>query len=309
MQVKKNPNSNIHRFSHNAMATIFEVLIYHDKEKYARQAAQETFFELDRLEQDFSRFIENSDIARINELKIGESTRIGADTFECLLQCADLYVETKGTFDITIGSLMKCWVNEDKSLRNPTQEEIRLAKQNTGLFHILLDKTHYSVKMLSGPVHLDLGGFGKGYAVDRMAELLIEWSIHKFLIHGGRSSVLAGEAPDGEKGWQISITNPLNNQTIEQIWLKNQAMSGSGLQKGFHIINALKGQPIKTNRAVWAFAATAAKTDGLSTAFFIMDNNEIKTYCSKYQDVGAIIIFENDKILKFGDGKNNKTIS
>ena len=107
MQVTKNQKTNTFRFSHNAMATIFEVLICHDEEKYAKQAAEQAFFELDRIEQDFSRFIENSDISRINKLSINESTRVGADTFACLLQCADLYVKTKGAFDITIGSLMK----------------------------------------------------------------------------------------------------------------------------------------------------------------------------------------------------------
>ena len=307
MQAKK---SDIHRFSHTAMATIFEVLICHDEEKYARQAAQEAFFELGQLEQNFSRFIESSDISRINYLSIDESTQVGADTFECLLQCADLYIETKGAFDITIGSLMKCWLNEDKTLRNPTQEEIKLAKQRTGLHHILLDETHYSVKMLSGPVQLDLGGFGKGYAVDQMAELLNEWSINKFLIHGGKSSVLAGEAPNEKKGWQVSITSPFSNQVIDKIWLKNQTMSESGLQKGFHIIDPRTAQPINTNRGAWTFAPTAAISDGLSTAFLIMDSEEVNKYCFNHPDIKAIIIMEekegiesNEKILKFGDWK------
>ncbi|MBC8182920.1 FAD:protein FMN transferase [candidate division KSB1 bacterium] len=292
------------------MATIFEVLICHNEKKYARQAAQEAFFELDRLEQDFSRFIKNSDISRINHLSINESTRVSTDTFECLLQCADLYVKTKGAFDITVGSLMKCWLNEDKALLNPTKKEIELAKQRTGLFHILLDETHYSVKMLSGPIYLDLGGFGKGYAVDQMAELLNEWSINKFLIHGGKSSVLAGEAPEEKKGWQVSITSPFHNQVIDKIWLKNQAMSGSGLQKGFHIIDPRTAHPVKTNRAVWAFAATAAKSDGLSTAFFIMDPDDIEIYCSNQSNITALIAIKDiegksssEKIFKFGDWK------
>jgi len=298
----KNQNPNIHRFSYNAMATIFEVLICLDEEKYAKQAAQEAFFELDRLERDFSRFIENSDISRINDLSINESTRVSANTFECLLQCADLYVKTTGAFDITIGSLIKCWLNEDKTLRHPTDDLIKSAKQCTGFFHILLDETHYAVTMLSGPVQLDLGGFGKGYAIDQMAELLVEWSLTKFLIHGGKSSVLAGEAPEGEKGWQVSITNPFNNQIIDQIWLLNQSMSGSGLQKGFHIIDPRTAHPVKTNRAVWAFAPTAAECDGLSTAFLIMDTVEILDFCRIHDETKSIMVTEDkkDSIEKIG---------
>jgi FAD:protein FMN transferase len=308
MQIIKNPNPHIHRFSHTAMATIFEILICHDEEKYAKKAAQEVFSELDRLEQDFSRFIENSDISRINNLAVGESTRIGSDTFECLLDCADLYIKTKSAFDISIGSLMKCWLEKNKSLRNPTKDEIDRAKQKTGFFHLQLDETDFSVTMLSGPVLLDLGGFGKGYAVDRMAELLIEWSVTKFLIHGGKSSVLAGDAPDGEMGWRVSITNPLSNQIVKVIWLENQAMSGSGLQKGFHIIDPRTAHPVKTNHAVWAFAPTAAISDGLSTAFLIMNNEEIEEYCMLNPDVKSIAVIEENKenikderILRFGN--------
>ena len=60
---------NIHRFSHKAMATVFDILIYHDNYSYALQAATESFAQLDLLEQDLSRFVENSDISRINQLK------------------------------------------------------------------------------------------------------------------------------------------------------------------------------------------------------------------------------------------------
>jgi FAD:protein FMN transferase len=306
MQMIKNPN--IHRFSHNAMATIFEVLICHEEEKYAKYAAQEVFSELDRLEQEYSRFIKNSDISRINNLTVGESTRISPDTFECLVECANLYGKTNGAFDITIGSLMKCWLDRNKSLRNPSKEEIDSAKQKTGFFHLQLDETDFSVTMVSGPVLLDLGGFGKGFVVDRMAELLIEWSLTKFLIHGGKSSVLAGHAPDGEKGWQVTITNPFSNQIIEEIWIKNQAMSGSGLQKGYHIIDPRTGLPVKKNRATWTFSLRASICDGLSTAFLILDQEEIKEYCKIHHDIKAIFVtgpneehLKADQIFKFGD--------
>ena len=49
--------------------------------------------------------------------------------------------------------------------------------------------------LLASPIRVDLGGVGKGYAVDRMAEMLKEWSIDLRLIHGGFSSVLALDAP------------------------------------------------------------------------------------------------------------------
>ena len=109
----------VKRFSHEAMATTFEILIVHEDDLYARQAAMAAFAEVDRLEEELSRFIENSDISRINELPAGESLPLGLDTFECLKISVRMYAETDGAFDITIGSLFQCWRNDDETPRTP----------------------------------------------------------------------------------------------------------------------------------------------------------------------------------------------
>ena len=99
---------NKHRFAHQAMATIFEIIIEHKDSRYARQAAFAAFDELDQLEAELSRFIENSDISRINNLPAKKSLRLGLPAFECLHLCSHIYTETNGAFDITIGSLYNC---------------------------------------------------------------------------------------------------------------------------------------------------------------------------------------------------------
>jgi len=303
------------RFSHEAMATIFEIIIFHEDELYAKQAAWEAFFELDRLEQDLSRFVKNSDIARINNLAENESLCLGLAAFDCLQQCAILYEETGGAFDVTIGSLMNCWINKDKSLRNPSEEELFLSCQHTGMHQLQLDDTQYTVQLLTSPIHIDLGGFGKGYAVDKMAKLLLDWELDTFLIHGGKSSVLAVGSPPGKKGWLVSLSSPFNCQkTLDYIYLKDQAMGASGLQKGQHIIDPRTAQPIKKNSAAWAFAPTAAVSDALSTAFMIMSHDEINNYCKNHPDTKAMILLqpqngdaEKDEILRYGqwEEKNN----
>ena len=286
-----------YHFSHRAMATVFEIIVFYGDEHYAKQAAWEAFQELDRLEQDLSRFIENSDIARMNNLVANESLRLGLDAFECLKQCASLYEETGGIFDVTIGSLMKCWLNADKSLRNPSEEELVVAIECTGMHRVQLDETQQTVRLMNSPMQIDLGGFGKGYAVDRMAMLLRDWSLDSFLIHGGMSSVLAVGAPPGKQGWSLSLSNPFNrNKTFEHIFLKDQSVSGSGLQKGQHIIDPRTGQPIENRRAAWAFTPAAATSDALATAFMIMPLDEVKTYCQNHPDTKAILILDEQNI-------------
>ena len=94
----------VRRFSHEAMATVFEVHALHADRAYAAQAAQAAFDVVDRLERELSRFIANSDITRINHLEAGEATRVAASTIDCLLLARHMFELTGGAFDVSIGT-------------------------------------------------------------------------------------------------------------------------------------------------------------------------------------------------------------
>ena len=272
------------RLFHESMATIFEVFFLHEDPDYGEQAAQEAFRLLDRLEQELSRFIENSDINRINKLRRNQSIRIGLDAFECLKQCAELTHLTRGAFDIAL-------------------------RRNCAIHCLELDETDFSVKLLSESVNLDLGGFGKGYAIDQMAKLLIEWDIGSVLIHGGRSSALALAAPPNEKGWPVTLSDPIQaGQIVSHVYLENRALSASGLQKGSHIIDPRTRKPIEDRFAAWASTPDAATSDALSTAFMVMTFEEIKDYCARNPNAQGLVILQDKKntlngnrFIKFGD--------
>lgn len=282
----------IQRFAHRAMATVFEVFIQHENGNYAQQAALEAFREVDRLEQELSRFIPNSDLSRINQLAAHETICLGEAAFDCLQQSLAVHEATHGAFDITVGPLVDIWRNADKSPRTPSAHELEAARQRVGMHHFQLEEAQYTITMRNeSPLGLDLGAFGKGYAVDRLAELLREWSITTALIHGGMSSIYAMGAPfEPNHGWPIAINNPWQrSQTLVTIALHDCAISGSGLQKGQHIIDPRSGQPALGPRAAWAATPTAAISDGVSTAFMLMRANEIADYCAAHNDTWAML--------------------
>ncbi len=279
-----------HRFSHQAMATIYEIFILHDNRRYAEQAAHEAFRELDKLEQDLSRFVENSDISRINKLGHTQPVRVGTDAFSCLAACTELCRETRGAFDPTIGPLLKCWLDENKAPRTPSDDEIRNAMSLIGMDTIILDPDNFTVSVRTMGVALDLGGYGKGYAVDCLAALLGEWDLKYVLIHGGMSSVLACDHP-GEDGWHVTISNPARQEEIlSHFYLRNEAINGSGVQKGRHIIDPRTGYPAKGRMAAWVCTGRAAEGDALSTAFMILPEEEIAEFCSRHDDIGVILL-------------------
>src|SRR4030067_2887826 len=131
------------RFSNSAMGTVFEIFSDEQDRRYARQAADEAFRLCDALEQVLSHFSANSDVSRISALHKNESTKVSPKTFACLVHCKHLYAITGGVFDVTIGSLMKVWLNDNKTLRQPSASELAEARRRSGMDLLELDESGF----------------------------------------------------------------------------------------------------------------------------------------------------------------------
>lgn len=285
------------------MATIFEIFIEDSDKEKSQYAAFEAFKLLDLLEIDLSRFIENSDVNRINKLEMGQETIVSPETFECLQISTDIFLLTQGCFDITAGALVDKWRKKYKEGIPLVYDEIERLAHTLGKKHFELDSKRFAVRKISGhKVELDLGGIGKGFAVDKMSELLQEWDIHSAFIHGGQSSIFALGAPSFQsEGWPVSLIPPGNGpSTLDKICLKNASISGSGLLKGEHILDLRTLQPVAAKSASWVVAPNAALSDALSTAFLILDSDEIKRVCEDQKEISALILKE-EKTEKFGN--------
>lgn len=275
-----------HRFHHEAMHAMFEIFIDHPDSAYARQAARAAFDEIDRLEGLLSRFIPNSDVSRISRLKAGETATVSPETMECLMIARDVYERTNGVFDVTVGTLVDIWKNEDQ----PSPEQIASVWNEMGMENLELNPSDFTVGVLRDNLSVDLGGIGKGCAVDGAGRVLREWGIQRALIHGGVSSILALDPPQDRPGWKIRLSPPHDPaRTIREVMLSNKAVSCSGLRRGSDMIDPTTGRPVQTKAAVWVRTETAALGDALSTAFMIMDPEEIKRYCEN-SEVQAILL-------------------
>ncbi len=271
----------VRRFSHEAMATVFEVYAVHPDQRYAAQAAQAAFDLADRLERELSRFLPNSDIARVNHLAAGESTRVSPSTLECLVIARHVFDLTGGAFDVSIG---------------------------TGLPSLELDPDDFLVRATNDGVQVDLGGIGKGYAVDRMAELLEEWGLGVALVHGGFSSVLALEPPTGREGWPLTLSDPgAPSRVLARLSVRQTALGASGVRKGDHIVDPRTGEPARGRLAAWVVvprperagaeapvdegsSAAAAVTDALTTAFMLLSTEEIAALCERSPGLEAWVL-------------------
>ena len=284
----------LQRYSHEAMATVFEVVADHPDERYAAQAAHAAFDLADRLERELSRFLPNSDISRINRLAEGERTRVSPSTLECLLVARHAFDLTGGVFNVSIG---------------------------TGLPSLEIDPEHGFVGATGHGVSVDLGGIGKGYAVGLMAGLLEEWGLSRVLVHGGFSSMLALEPPSGADGWPLTLSDPLEpSRTLVRLAARQTAIGASGLRKGRHIVDPRTGTPAGGRSAAWVTvpmpdiasseaadgpepgAAAGAVSDALTTAFMLMRAADIEALCAGNPGLEAWIL-DGFQETDSGDGR------
>ena len=176
-------------------------------------------------------------------------------------------------------------------------------------------------------VQINLGGIGKGYAIDRMAQLFGEREVNDFIVHGGQSSVLArgnqddftgglerstpqrstsapaaapSQEPTKEIGWTVGLSHPtVPGCRLAEFKLFNQALgtSGTGRQGFFHqgkryghIIDPRTGWPTDHVLSSTVISPSAALSDALATAFFVMELNEVENYCKAHPDVAALLV-------------------
>ncbi len=198
-----------------AMRTRFEFVLVGDEERFLRAVGEEALREVEELERLLSRFRADSDISRINRQGARQPVRVDARTFR-LLQCALLLShQTEGAFDITVGS----WWRERGQ---PTE-----GKPPIGAHLVSLDEETQSVRLLQEGVQLDLGGIGKGYALERAAALLQDAGVANAFLHGGTSSVFAFGCDEEGKLWRVAVRHPTRDQTLTIVTLDRCGLSVS----------------------------------------------------------------------------------
>ncbi|QDU20949.1 FAD:protein FMN transferase [Urbifossiella limnaea] len=262
------------RASRRAMATTFEVALPFGT-RYAVPAAEAALDVIDELEDQLTVYRDHSEISRLNTSGIAD---VEPRLFELLSRCAGWTRESDGAFDIAAGALIKAWGFYRREGRVPTAREQADAMSRTGMRHVVLSEN--AVRFRAVGLELNMGAVGKGYALDRAAEVLRrDWGIHSALLHGGGSSVLAlGTPPDDPRGWPVRLRHPSVDRSLGVVYLNDRGLGTSAATFQFfeyngrkygHVLDPRTGRPAEGTAAASATAPTAAEADAMSTAAFV----------------------------------------
>lgn len=145
------------------------------------------FEEIDRLDEALSNYRETSELSRINRLAAKEPVTTDPEVFQLLQRSLDFNRQSNGAFDITVGPLMRAWGFFRGQGRYPTAAELEQARSRVGWQNIKLDAKSRTVRFLISGLELDLGGIGKGYAIDRAVSVLREAGVKSAFVDSGSS--------------------------------------------------------------------------------------------------------------------------
>lgn len=219
-----------------------------------------------QLDADLSTWRDDSWVAHFNRAPAGVAMEMPAAVAELMALSQRLHQQTDGRFDVAIGALIQTWgfgAWQRDTMQEPSEDEITQAKAASGMHLLVVDGN--TLRKTRDGVMLDFSAIAKGYAVDRMGQLLRDAGCHDFLIEFGGDVLARGNAP-GKHGW--TVDGPaLDRPRV----LLDEAIATSGSEHHFrsglsHVIDPQTGRPVPVGPPAFAIAPTCAEADALATA-------------------------------------------
>ena len=269
-----------HEESRLAMGCAFSLVAHGRDVEGLQQAAEAAFTEVDRIDRLMSHYRADSPLSLVNQEAAERPVGVDDELFAFLEECLRYSRESEGAFDVTVGPLMKAWGFFRGEGRVPPPEELAFMRARVGYANVLLDPTHRTVAFARPGVELDLGGIAKGYAIERMAEILRQHRVSAALLSSGGSTLYAIGAPPGRDAWEVELSDPLGSgHVVLDLQLKDEALSIAGsILKSFerdgtlysHIMDPRLGRPVAGVLGVAVRTASPTAGDALDDAFFVL---------------------------------------
>ena len=307
------------RVARRAMATTFEIA-FPAGTPHAFDAGSAALDLIEEIEEQLTVYRDTGEVARLNATAADGPIAASAELFGLLERCAAFTLDTAGAFDVAVGALVDTWANAKRAGRIPTAQELNDATARSGFRHVMLIHPPLSasergpggkvsgstVQFRRAGLKLNFGAIGKGYALDRAADLLKrEWGIQSALLQGGGSSMLGlGAPPNDLRGWPVALRHPEPERpSLGTVHLKDRSFGTSaatfqcfefaGKTYG-HVLDPRTGRPADATESASCLADSAAEADAISTAFFVAGAEWAAEFCRSRPRLGAVLLARGD---------------
>ncbi|MDP2927501.1 MAG: FAD:protein FMN transferase [Candidatus Omnitrophota bacterium] len=251
------------------------------------QAGAIVFSEVSRIQQLLSKYIQTSEISRLNRLG---RLKVSADTFFVIKKSQEFCRLTQGAFDITVAPLVDLWGFTNQEFQVPSDDKIRAVLELVGSDKIILHEKDNVVEFKIPGTRIDLGAIAKGFALDCAVKKLKENNIDSCLINAGGQVYALGNKFG--QAWKIAIRGANKSEITTTLELKNKSASTTGNYEQFffkngkrycHIIDPRSGYPAQTQiTSVTVVADQGLTADALSTSLFVLGKKDVEEILKKF---------------------------
>jgi thiamine biosynthesis lipoprotein len=304
--------------THQTMGTALRVSVWTGDDARAETATSAVFSEFDRLDAMMSVWKDGSDIVRLNRAAGERAVPVSAETREVLRIAHEISDQTGGRFDVTFAALSGLWKfdaqDKDDSVPDPKDIATRLPLVNYR--DLTVDDRAGTAMLARKGMRVNLGGIGKGYAVDRAVDILRRSGLGDFMIQAGGDMYVAGTR--GDRPWRLGIRDPRGpaDRIFAALDLTDGTFSTSGDYERFfmkdgrryhHIIDPGVGQPARLCRSVTLVTERAVVADALAKGVFILGPEAGMALIERTPGVQGVIVSAKNEV-SISSGLRNRLI-
>ncbi|MEP0765816.1 MAG: FAD:protein FMN transferase [Fimbriimonadia bacterium] len=260
-------------FRSNKMGCDFHLVLGGAEEQAMIDASVEAWEMLDRLDAMLSHYKPKSEVSDLNARAGHMPVLVSPELLDLILYARDMWILTDGALDITVGPLSKAWGFFSGDLGEPPPGTIEAARAASGFQRVSIDAEQRLVGFDRSGVEINFAALGKGYALDRMAELLRSRLIPSaFASAGGSSAYGYGRT----EGWGVRLNDPEDERReLTRLHLRDEGLSTSGPSqqsivvggvRRSHLIDPRTAEPSTSPITATVVAPTALEAEALSTA-------------------------------------------
>lgn len=274
----KNADVRLVQVSRPLMGTVFEITVAGRPRSIAMPAIQDALNEIERLEDVLSEWRSESEISQINTNAGVSPVQVGEDTLAVVNAGLQVSAWSHGAFDMSWAALRGLYRFQRGEHYVPGPQDLRPRLRLINYRNIQVRDRAQTVFLTRKGMAIGTGGIGKGYALDRAAQILTEAGVDQFMLFGGGQVQVKGMR--GERPWRVGIQHPRLSGHFAFLEATAGSISTSGDYEHFfiddagtrwhHILDLQTGLPARDTLSVTWVAPQGLYSDALSTACFVL---------------------------------------
>jgi len=282
-----------------AMGTYISIATYYHNDDYLKKVMGDAFKRVEDIENAMSRYKEDSELSVLNRSKQPGKYKVSDDLWHVLTVADKIYLESEGTFDITVKPLLELWQAASDNDKLPNKAEVDAVLPQIGWKKVVLHPETQEIEYLDDNIEITLDALAKGYAVDAVVEVFKKAGIENCIVDAGGDLYCYGQ-PKKRKYWNVGVRDPLKKpRVIKILYINDKSVVTSGNYERFYTIEGQTypqifspetGYPVTVNISVSVIADRAIDADAWATALMVIEQEKGCDIIEQFTGMDALII-------------------